>query len=318
MYLLSFFVSLIKLLHRFRVYLLVSCVALTVIFIQLNDLLLRLSDYSKNYSVRNFDSSMSANETIQALLDSRNLFNDIDQIAQIAQMAKFVHDDVSADNSRFVDFVRTLVHFPSNERQIAKNVDLNADQKEILLEIDLDTKKNGFFIEYVDKNKSVDEMRDNNEEFTDFPFYLEVKRNWTGLVIEPTSGFNHSILNNHHVYSINACLHTNKPYIHKQKIFSLHETKTNYMLVPCIPLLSILQAIHINTVDYLSIESDRNLWEIISSLPFNQIVFKIIRIKANLNQEAKILVQDKLGSKKFSFVLAKSGDYFFKKHDITL
>ena len=120
--------------------------------------------------------------------------------------------NVDQDDPELIAFVRTLIHPPSKQP-------INLDEKNRkdfsqvgqsqIMDKKLELKRNGFFIEAGGYN---------GETFSN-TLYFELERGWTGLLIEPvTDLYNSLIQKNRNVYSINACIAGNKPFIVKLRL----------------------------------------------------------------------------------------------------
>jgi hypothetical protein len=254
----------------------------------------------------------------------------VGEIGTIVKTLQFMLKDVEQDDSDLIDFVRTLIKPPSKQ-PINLNDKNRSDFSQIgqsgVMDSALGSKRNGFFIEAGGFN---------GEDFSNTIFF-ELERNWTGLLIEPiTELYDQLVKKNRNVYSINACIADNKPFIarlrvagplsgredamgkgHKDRINS--ETKTNsstgsYIYIPCFSLYTILKAIDVDTVDYFSLDIEGGEWDVIKSLPYDKIHFKSFTIEYPANPGTTDFIKSKLLDKGYNLFKQDGSDlYLIKK-----
>jgi hypothetical protein len=164
--------------------------------------------------------------------------------------------------------------------------------------------------------------------------FFEKSRNWTGLLVEANPKSFQAILNKRrHAYMVNACLSpTKKPvkmtfqlagYIgglsnymentHKERI--RHKFKNNEtVIIQCLPLLSILQAMRTSHVDYFSLDIEGAEMEVLTTLPLDVITVDVFSIEYTISQNTKAskeklkAITDYLGQRGYKVVRLGIGE----------
>jgi len=137
--------------------------------------------------------------------------------------------------------------------------------------------------------------------------FFELKQRWTGLLIEPNpDAFELLKKKNRKAWLLGNCLSTNstssivdfdvsglfggiinegqKPGIDPTKLFGYNGTpdyERRTMKVQCFPLFSILKALGNPTVHYLSLDVEGSEFQILKSIPFQEVDIKVIDLEIN-------------------------------------
>jgi FkbM family methyltransferase len=161
-----------------------------------------------------------------------------------------------------------------------------------------------------------------------------LERGWSGILIEPVPSFYASILSkNRNIFSINACIASNKPIVAKlrvgdsltgrlkemkaselsrmEKYYGKNNLSTLY--VPCFSLNTILSAIGINKVDYFSLDVEGGELDVIKSIKHDKITIDIFTIEHNYFQDRKSNIISHLEGKGFKKLAEVSHDVYFQR-----
>jgi len=119
---------------------------------------------------------------------------------------------------------------------------------------------------------------------------LEMKYNWTGLLIEANPSTYRGIRERHrNVYSLNVCL---SPSSHPQSLkFTVVEDNLrsklgevavgNVTVTQCLPLYTVLLAIGNPTVHYLSLDVEGVEHSVLSSVPWDKVDIKVLTVETS-------------------------------------
>jgi hypothetical protein len=73
------------------------------------------------------------------------------------------------------------------------------------------------------------------------------------------------------------------------------------MKVNCVPLYTFLLALNRTTVDYFSLDVEGSELDILRTIPFHKVTFKVINLENWFVKEGKKAIEDFLGSKGYVF-----------------
>ena len=225
--------------------------------------------------------SWSENSTLQSI----NLLNDI------LHNNKSVSDDVLINIVRDV-FIKEPPPFDKeyrfDKKPWAKTINGQIGVPPIVDKI-LAQKQNGFFIEA---------GAHDGEHFSNTLFF-ELKRNYTGLLIEPSRKFDTLIQRNRKAKCLNVCLAT-KPFPHevdfldcaeiggiKGEIKGWQAEEVNntapVIKATCLPLYTILSAVGNPVVDYFSLDIEGAELAVLKTIPWDKVDIKILSIEVGEN-----------------------------------
>ena len=170
-------------------------------------------------------------------------------------------------------------------------------------------KENGFFVEA----GAADGKTHSNT------LYLELKRSWTGLLIEPNPIHCRKIpMFRKNSYSINTCLSLNRrsenvafkvmglfggvvekiEYFQWMYVKKLSCYKIAHVHVQCFTLYSLLLAVGQTEVDYFSLDAEGSELDILQTIPFEKVKIDIISVEYRISdyvQVNELDTQRKLG-----------------------
>jgi FkbM family methyltransferase len=232
------------------------------------------------------------------------------------------------DDPELIKFVRSLIQTPSKLNQLNLNNKNKTDFSQIgqskYIDSILNSIQNGFFIEAGGFN---------GEDLSNSLFF-ELKRNWTGLLIEAVPNLYRQILSkNRKIFTINCCLSNKRPFIAKfqlagaisNQINIINEkfqnrvdqelkTKTKKIVyVPCFSLHTILKAINVNKVDYFSLDVEGGELEVLKGINFEKIQITSFSVEHNNYNEQKIKIKNFLQANNYKMIKDYSSDMYFLK-----
>lgn len=226
----------------------------------------------------------------------------------IFRTLKYMMEERDEYDPELVFFVRTMIVSPHKSKTLnlskMEKFDFSQAGQSFYIDEALGRKRNGFFIESGGYDGEV---------FSNSLFF-ELKRNWTGILIEPIPSLYNKILSkNRQIYALNACLAGKKPIVAKFRVSDvlssrisqmskLHESRINkefgslpiYVNVPCFSINTIMKALEVNTVDYFSLDVEGSELSVIESLDLKNIDIKSFSIEYNGNSEVKKKIQTRL------------------------
>jgi FkbM family methyltransferase len=244
---------------------------------------------------------------------------------------RFMIEETDKDDAELVNFVQQLIQPPSKQklRLESKNSDLDYSQhgQSKFMDDQLKFKENGFFVE----------AGAYDGEYHSNSLYFELKRNWTGILIEPVPSSYASILKKRrNAYALNACIASDQPILAKFKAFksmsgrekemsSEHKnkieleaqatsTKPETLYVPCFSLHTILKALDVKIVDYFTLDVEGGEFDVLKRIDFGQLEFKAISIEYNSAESVKkFAITHHLTNSNFKLVKTSDQDLFFIK-----
>jgi hypothetical protein len=295
-----------------------------VLFLVLYTLLIHQIFPSVNYKIIEYKQRDSTWNEIGEYFGSVTLMNP--QI--IIKTLKFQRDEVDEYDKELIEFVRSLIVPPSKkELNIYHKGSIYFSQigQDKYMDELLKQKEFGFYIEA----GALD-----GETFSNTLFF-EIKRNWTGLLIEPIPDQYEAVVSkNRNAYVINACISGGKPFVTKfrrcavpsvsgipekmsQKHLNMFKNEcsnSKYFYVPCFSLSTILYAINVTNVDYFSLDVEGNEWNILKDFNFNRYSIKSFSIEYAGVEELGTKITDYL--EKYNYTRTKKDVidiYFMKK-----
>ena len=199
-----------------------------------------------------------------------------------------------------------FLHYPSKGPPILnkpeEHINGQMDQPVIVDKL-LKGKRDGFFIE---SGAYDGEIYSNS-------LFFELKRNWTGLLIEPNpTNFKWMMTKNRNAIAINTCL-SNRPFaeevpflnaalvggiadlfdtqlVNAFKNFTEEGNKISYSgTAQCFPLYDILVAVGNPTVDFFSLDVEGAEQGILESIPWDKVDIKVILIEIDHSEKEEIL-----------------------------
>ena len=208
--------------------------------------------------------------------------------------------DFSQHNGHLIEYVRSYISQPSPRisRSLAMANKTEASQCGQSRYVDklLSGRRGGFFVEC---GAADGETLSNS-------LFFEVERNWTGLLIEANPDFHHALLSkNRNAYVLRACLSTERRPMtvrmqpaeflsridgqidDSRRSFSVSKKKPE-VLVNCFPLNTIMAALNITHVDYMSLDVEGPEIEILRSVDWTRLRIDVITV------EYRVLVGDKV------------------------
>lgn len=158
--------------------------------------------------------------------------------------------------------------------------------------------------------------------------WLERNLGWRGLLIQPDprNYFNLKRHNRIHSQAIHACLSpTSYPKeisFHQEerdgvKINSIH---ANSLIddpewfdtrVKCFPLFSLLLAINVTNVDYLSLESGGTELQVLETIPFDRVKIEVIGVHLLTSDFEKDTIRSFLSTKNYMYMLNFNSSYIY-------
>ncbi|CAG7687375.1 unnamed protein product [Allacma fusca] len=214
---------------------------------------------------------------------------------------------LAQNDSRILDYIwkRNFIRAPSKLPYNLSNAKLDPSMgQSIIVKHALNEMRNGFFVEC----GALDgETRSNT-------LMLERDYGWQGLLIEgDPKNFERLITKNRKAWSSDACLAT-KRFPH-QVIFKQHfnmgkisskmtiqdgaEIPWGFAKVQCFPLFSLLSALNISVVDYLSLDVEGNELDVLRTVPFDAILIKVLSVEYVHDKGGREAVKKFMTSKGF-------------------
>jgi FkbM family methyltransferase len=248
----------------------------------------------------------------------------------IQRTFKFQIEEVNEDDAELVEYVKSIIVPPST-----KPLNLKDNNKIYFSQIGQDKyiddllkqKTNGFFIE---AGAYEGEALSNT-------LYFEMKRNWSGLLIEPLPDLFRSVVSkNRKAYAINACISSGKPYVanfkvcdalsgkvdtmtdeHKKRIEKSGEfCKSNYDIqVPCFSLKTILMALNVKKIDYFSLDVEGGEYDILKDLKLNEYPVVSFTVEYNGFKEIGDKITNYLTGNNYKLTKKDGQDLYFLRND---
>ena len=258
------------------------------------------------------------NQSNEQLLFPRNI---------LIKTVQYMIEDRDEYDPELVAFVRSLILTPQTKRSqySKKRADFSQMGQSLYIDQLLNSKINGFFIE----SGGFD-----GETFSN-SLYFELKRNWTGILIEPIPSFYLKLVSKKRcVYAINACIAGKKPTLSKfrlgggltgrlsemrpeqhEKIDRVYDDVPVYVNVPCFSLNTILKAINVTQIDYFSLDIEGGEVNVLQNLDFKSLNIKAFSIEYNRVEELKQSILKLMIDKDYNLTKYDSLDMYFLKNN---
>ncbi|XP_018329594.1 protein Star [Agrilus planipennis] len=228
--------------------------------------------------------------------------------------------EVAQDNPQLVTYIREVQLVPAVEphhRPLESTGPQPPSDTAFVLKL-LNNKKEGFFVEagaYGDDKSSKTE-------------YLEKELGWRGLLVQPDPRHYFKLRrhNRGRSQAIHACL-SSTPYpkevtFHQEerdgvKINSIH---ANSLIddpdwfntrVKCFPLYSLLLAVNVTNIDYLSLESGGTELQVLQTIPFSRVKIEVIGVHLLISDIEKDTIKNFLATKNYVFVQNFNNTYIY-------
>lgn len=195
------------------------------------------------------------------------------------ETARISHNGTRADDPYLIDLIRRYWIRPpltGPYRFKARKTDYSTHGQSVIIDKALKNKEGGFYVE----------CGACDGEFQSNTLYLELKRKWTGLLIEPNrNNYRQLLKTNRKAYYINACLSPFKhPAVLKFKedwaIGHLEKTSgTKTIQVQCFPFYSILLALNIKHIDVFSLDVEGAEVSILDTVPLNKVDISVMNVE---------------------------------------
>lgn len=230
---------------------------------------------------------------------------------------------VSQDNPQLVAYIRE-VHLSAAiepHHKPLESEDVVFPDTAYVMKL-LKNKNNGIFVEagaYNDGKTSRTE-------------WLEEKFNWKGLLIQPDPRHYFSLKrhNRGRSQAIHACL-SPTPYpkevtLHQDsegvKINSIHSGSFDddwfNTRVKCFPVFSLILAMNVTNIDYLSLNTGGSELQVLETIPFNRVIIEIIGVHLSLNNSEIVVIKKFLAAKKYVFMEQFNNSYIFMLNRIKI
>jgi len=202
-----------------------------------------------------------------------------------------VGDQFSPYDQQLADYIRSHISQPSptRPRQLARPHNKDASQfgQSNFVDKLLSGRQAGFFVECGAAD---------GETFSNSLFF-ETERNWTGLLIEANPAYHRTLLDkNRRAYVLQACLSTGRrpATVHMQPagllggiVDKMHQThrafigtkKKAEIAVNCFPLNTIMAALDISHVDYLSLDVEGPEIEILHTVDWTRLRIDVVTVE---------------------------------------
>jgi len=184
-------------------------------------------------------------------------------------------------DEKLIDNIRSHISLPSLTRPRLVSKPHKTDRSQVgqsaLVDKLLSGRQNGFFVEC---GAADGETYSNS-------LFFEMKRNWTGILIDANPTYHRALLKrNRRAYVLHACLSTERRpmamYIRLSGVFSVvsrGQTKTGNTKVNCFPLDAILKAINVTHVDYFSLDVEGPELEILHTIDWSKLQVDVLSIE---------------------------------------
>ena len=287
------------------------------------------------------DAKTSAPQQKESSIEHIELFEkfiaDIQNVSQIQHLVpldtllttlKFMIYDVDEYDPALVEFVRGLIHLPSDRSKLnltdSTRKDLSQMGQSKKIDAMLSSQRDGFFVE---AGAFDGESLSNS-------LFFELERNWTGLLIEPVPTLHQSIVSRRrHCYSINACIAEKKPTVAKFKVFDVYSGRENDMsqfhlarinffdtasqrqtaFIPCFSLNTIMRALNRTRIDYFSLDVEGAEIHILKAIDYKNLDIRSFSIEWSSSNETMPLIKSLLASNNYTLESEDMLDLYYKK-----
>lgn len=195
--------------------------------------------------------------------------------------ARISHNGTQADDPYLVELIRRFwIRSPPTGPYKFKNkkTDYSTHGQSVIIDNTLKNKEGGFYVE----------CGACDGEFQSNTLYLELKRNWTGLLIEPNrKNYQQLLKTNRRAFYINACL---SPYNHPAVLKFKEDWAIGHLMeqnpggsktvdVQCFPFYSILLALNIKHIDVFSLDVEGAEVSILETVPFDKVDISMLNVE---------------------------------------
>jgi len=216
-----------------------------------------------------------------------------------------VGDQFSPYDQQLVDYIRSQISQPSltRPRRLTPRKNLDASQVGQSAFVDnlLSGRRGGFFVEC----GAADGETVSNS------LFFELKRNWTGLLIEANPDFHRALLDkNRRAYVLRTCLSTERrpmtvhlqpagflggiaDKMHRSHLSFIGANMKPAIKVNCFPLNAVLAALEVSHVDYLSLDVEGPEIEILRTVDWTRLSIDVITVEYRIYGGAKIGIDKK-------------------------
>lgn len=279
----------------------------------------------------------SSKESMEHVELFEKFINDIQNVSQIQHLVpldtllttlKFMIYGVDEYDPALVEFVRGLIHLPSDRSKLnltdTSRTDLSQMGQSKKIDTMLGGQRDGFFVEA----GAFDGETISNS------LFFELERNWTGLLVEAVPTLYKSIVSRRrNCYSINACIAEKKPTVAKFKVFDVYSGRENDMsafhlarinffdraaekqtaFIPCFSLNTIMRALNRTRIDYFSLDVEGAEIHILKSIDFKSLDIRSFSIEWSSSNETMPLIKDLLASNNYTLESEDMLDLYYKK-----
>ena len=210
-----------------------------------------------------------------------------------------VGDQFSPYDQQLIDYIRSIISQPSltRPRQLEKpKKDASQVGQSTFVDKLLSGRRGGFFIECGAAD---------GETFSNSLFF-ELERNWTGLLIEANPNYHRALLDkNRRAFVLRTCLNTEpRPAtvrmqpagvlggivdkMHQSHLTFIGASKKPEVEINCFPLNTIMAALGISHVDYLSLDVEGPEIEILRTVDWTRLQIDIITVEYRIYGGHKI------------------------------
>jgi len=211
-----------------------------------------------------------------------------------------IGDQYSLYDQQLLDYVRSHISQPSltRPRRLAnpQKKDVSQVGQSAFVDKLLSGRRGGFFIEC---GAADGEAWSNS-------LFFETERNWTGLLVEANPDYHRALLdNNRRAYVLRTCLSTTQrpttvrmqpagllggiaDTMHQSHVAFIGGSKKPEVAVNCFPLNTIMAALDISHVDYLSLDIEGPELEILQTIDWTRLRIDVITVEYRIYGGEKI------------------------------
>ncbi|XP_069181807.1 protein Star-like [Procambarus clarkii] len=156
--------------------------------------------------------------------------------------------------------------------------------------------------------------------------FLERTRNWTGLLIEPFPEMYKDLVNKHRkAYSINAALAVSNVSAQVPFISHGHKGSTGHISgmsndatysVKALPLYSILLALNVTVVDFLSLDINGDELKVLQTTPWNKVKVRLICVGLTFNPDGEDTLKEFMNKQGYKHLVTRNNDVWFGWPDL--
>nr|ADJ97385.1 star [Tribolium castaneum] len=227
---------------------------------------------------------------------------------------------VSQDNPQLITYIREVHMQPAIEphhKPLESQATGPPEDTAYVLKL-LNNKRDGVFVEsgaYSDGKTSKTE-------------WLEKKLGWRGLLIQSDTRHYFSLRRHNRVRSqaIHACL-SSMPYPKEVTFHQENEVKINSVVddpdwfttrIKCFPLFSLLLAMNVTTIDYLSLESAGTELQVLETIPFERVKIEVIGVHLLASEAERDTIKKFLAMKQYAFMQGFNHTYIFMMNRVKI